>query len=108
MRAYSANALLDFDTSYREDLPTYRRQVSAADSANPAASRVNGARPKILRSEINGLMKSSGQLSKRVDGGEVEAGNLWALVWMGSIASKSPDQARCRLPIGALSDTQNR
>jgi hypothetical protein len=47
-------------------------------------------------------------MSKRVDSSEVEAGNLWTLVWIGKIASQSPDQARGRFPIGALSDSQDR
>jgi hypothetical protein len=47
-------------------------------------------------------------LSKRVDGGEVDAGNLWTLVWLRKIASNSPDQVRRRLPIDALSNSQNR
>jgi len=74
----------------------------------PAASRICGVCPKTLSFEISWILKSSCQLSKRVDGGEVETGNLWTLAWMGKVASNSPDQARCRLPIGALSDTQDR
>ena len=83
-------------------------RASAADSAKPAASRLYGACPKILSLQISRLVKNSGQSSKRVDGAEVDAGNLRTLVWMRKIAGNSPHQARCRFPIDVLSDSQNR